>query len=109
VNKQGLITFEVNEGHNDIGNDALRLVISKVESKKGGPDDVAKAIGCMVMLLCDFISDRYEPPTARKLVVERVLNIVLAMIADSSFADENMMALAVRKLVGDMLQGSALQ
>ena len=109
MNKQGLTTFEVDEGHNDIGNEALRLVITKIESKKGGPDDVAKAIGCMVMLLCDFISDCYQPEAARKLVVERVLNIVLAMIADSSFADDNVMALAVRKLVGDTLQGNALQ
>ena len=62
------------------------------------------AIGCMVMLLCDFISDCYQPPAARKLAVERVLNIILGMIADSSFADENPMALAVRKFIGEVLQ-----
>jgi hypothetical protein len=105
----GLYTFEPTEEHNDIGHNALRLILQRLDlqranSKNGGPDDAAMAIGCAVMLLCDFISDCYQPPTARKQAVERVLDIVLAMIAHSSFADENAMALAVRKFIGEMFQ-----
>ena len=114
VHKIGLDTFEVTDEHLDIGHNALRLILQRLDlqrlaSKKGGPDDAAMAIGCMVMLLCDFISDCYQPPAARKAAIERVLNIILGMISDSNFADENVMALAVRKFIGDVLQGNQHQ
>lgn len=114
MKKIGLQAFEVTDEHLDIGHDALRLILQRLDlqrldSKKGGPDDAAMAIGCVVMLLCDFISECYQPPAARKLAVERVLNILLGMIADSNFADENAKALAVRKFIGEVLQRSMRQ
>jgi hypothetical protein len=114
VTTPSLYMFEVTEEHNDIGHQALRLILQRLDlqrfvAKKGGPDDAAAAIACMVMLLCDFISDCFQPPSGRKAAVEGVLNIILATIASSDFANDNAMALAVRKFIGEKLQENALQ
>ena len=109
MTKPSLYTFEVTEEHNDIGQQALRLILQKLDTKKGGANDAAATIACTVMLLCDFISDCYQPPSARQPTIEGVLNIILAVIASSNFADDNAMALAVRKFIGEKLQENALQ
>ncbi len=114
MKKPSLYMFEITEKHNDLGNQALRLILQRLDlqrlaEKDGGPDDAAATIACMVMLLCDFISDCLQPPSSRKTAVHGVLNIILATIAKSDFADDNEMALAVRKFVGEKLQENALQ
>lgn len=114
MKKVGLYMFEITEEHNELGHQALQLILQKLDlqraaAKKGGPDEAASAIACMVMLLCDFISNCLQPPDSRQHAVDRVLNIILATIAHSDFADNNAMALAMREFIGKKLQENVLQ
>lgn len=82
MDKPRLSMFEVTEEDNAVGEIGLAAVIEKLGPNRNGAesfDDTAKAIGCMIMLLCEFISENSTAPL-RKLLIERVLNIVLAMI-----------------------------